>query len=115
MSSLRVVATANPQFIVDMDAARAELDECVRLDSYALPRTIESTSEEDEVVAALADVDGMLVRVGTVTRSLLERLPRLKIMSLHGVGVHQVDVEAATELGVWVTNVPGGNSQAVVE
>lgn len=115
MSPLRVVATENPQFIVDMDAARAELCGTATLGTYTLPRTIESQADEDEIVATLADVDGMLVRVGTVTSSLIERLPRLKVMALHGVGVDQVDVEAATELGVWVTNVPGGNGQAVVE
>jgi D-3-phosphoglycerate dehydrogenase / 2-oxoglutarate reductase len=115
MPDFRVVATANPLFNVDLDAARAGLDGSAWLDTFELPRAMVSGHEEDAVVAALVNADAMLVRVGTLSRNILERLPRLRIIALHGVGVDQVDVDAATELGIWVTNVPGGNRQAVVE
>jgi D-3-phosphoglycerate dehydrogenase / 2-oxoglutarate reductase len=115
MPEHRVVATANPLFPVDLDAARVGLDGSAWLDTYELPRARVTGTDEDAVVAALVNADGMLVRVGTLSQNILERLPKLKIVALHGVGVDQVDVEAATALGIWVTNVPGGNSQAVVE
>lgn len=115
MPEHRVVATANPLFRVDLDAARDGLDGSAWLDTYELPRARVSGTDEDAAVAALANADGLLVRVGTLSQNILERLPKLKIVALHGVGVDQVDVEAATNLGIWVSNVPGGNSQAVVE
>jgi len=115
MPEHRVVATANPLFPVDLDAARTGLDGSAWLDTYELPRARVTGTDEDAVIAALVNADGLLVRVGTLSSNILERLPKLKIVALHGVGVDQVDVEAATALGIWVTNVPGGNSQAVVE
>jgi D-3-phosphoglycerate dehydrogenase / 2-oxoglutarate reductase len=115
MPELRVVATASDLFPVDLDAARAALEGCASLDTFELPRANVSGADEDTVVQALASTDGMLVRIGTLSGNILERLPRLKVIALHGVGVDQVDVETATQLGIWVTNVPGGNRQAVVE
>lgn len=115
MHSFRVVATANQLFNIDLDAARNGLDGCALLDTFDLPRARVSGPEEDTVVAALLNADGLLIRVGTLSRNILERLPALKVIALHGVGVDQVDVQAATQLGIRVTNVPGGNSQAVVE
>jgi D-3-phosphoglycerate dehydrogenase / 2-oxoglutarate reductase len=115
MPEHRVVATANPLFRVDLDAARVGLDGSAWLDTYELPRERVTGADEDAVVAALVNADGLLVRVGTLSQNILERLPKLRVVALHGVGVDQVDVEAATGLGIWVSNVPGGNSQAVVE
>jgi len=59
--------------------------------------------------------DAFLVRSGTIGRRLLRASRNLSVISLHGAGVDQVDVEAARELGVTVTNVPGGNSASVAE
>ncbi|MBP2266383.1 phosphoglycerate dehydrogenase-like enzyme [Pseudarthrobacter sp. PvP004] len=44
-----------------------------------------------------------------ITRSVLEALPDLKVIARPGVGVDSIDMAAATELGVQVTNVPDGN------
>jgi D-3-phosphoglycerate dehydrogenase / 2-oxoglutarate reductase len=115
MSDFRVVATASDLFPVDLEAAQVGLAGCARLGTFELPRASVTGADEDAVVAALASADGMLVRIGTLSSNILQRLPQLKVVALHGVGVDQVDVSAATELGIWVTNVPGGNRQAVVE
>jgi D-3-phosphoglycerate dehydrogenase len=45
----------------------------------------------------------------------MEAAPRLKVVGRHGVGLDNVDVEAATELGVWVVNTPEANSESVAE
>lgn len=115
MQERRVVATASEQFPVDLRAAREGLDGCASLGTFALPRARVADADEDAVVEALSGAQGMLVRIGTLSRNILERLPNLQVVALHGVGVDQVEVAAATELGIWVTNVPGGNRQAVVE
>jgi phosphoglycerate dehydrogenase-like enzyme len=55
------------------------------------------------------------LRSGYVTRALLERLPDLRVIGVHGTGVDPVDVTACTERGVVVTNTPGANADAVTE
>ncbi len=64
----------------------------------------------------IADADGLIVRSATkVTRDLLEKAQRLKVVGRAGTGVDNIDVEAATHRGVLVMNTPGGNSVSVAE
>jgi len=71
---------------------------------------------EDDLAELLADADGALVGVMPLTsRSVLERCPKLKVVSRFGVGVDSIDLEAATELGVLVCNVPGSNTSEVAD
>lgn len=60
----------------------------------------------DELADNHHDADALMVLAFPVTRELLERLPRLKVVSRYGVGVDTVDVSAATSLGIAVTYVP---------
>ena len=63
----------------------------------------------------IGDADVMLVRIVEVTRVLLEACPKLKLVSKHGVGVDNIDMDAAKECGIAVTITPGANSTAVAE
>src|SRR6202034_4926742 len=64
----------------------------------------------------IADADGLVVRSATkVTRDLLEKALKLRVIGRAGVGVDNVDMEAATRRGVLVMNTPGGNSISVAE
>jgi D-3-phosphoglycerate dehydrogenase / 2-oxoglutarate reductase len=66
--------------------------------------------------AELADADALVVRSATkVTAALLEKAARLKVIGRAGVGVDNVDVEAATRRGILVMNTPGGNAVSVAE
>ena len=49
------------------------------------------------------------------SRRVLENCPKLKVVSRFGVGVDSIDLEAATELGVLVCNVPGSNTTEVAD
>jgi D-3-phosphoglycerate dehydrogenase len=63
-------------------------------------------------------VDAIISRKGKITRDQMERSAgRLKIIARTGVGVDpsRVDLEAARELKIWVTNQPGSNSVSVAE
>jgi D-3-phosphoglycerate dehydrogenase len=65
-----------------------------------------------------ARVDGIISRKGKITREQMEKSAgRLKIIARTGVGVDpsRVDLEAAKELKVWVTNQPGSNAVSVAE
>lgn len=110
-----VIATASPLYRVDVSAASATLHDLARVSEFQLPREAISGPDADRVISELHTADGLLVRIGTLSRDLIERLPNLKVVALHGVGVDQVDVRAATVHGIWVTNVPGGNTPGVVE
>ncbi|NMD21759.1 MAG: phosphoglycerate dehydrogenase, partial [Verrucomicrobia bacterium] len=58
----------------------------------------------------------LVVRSETkVTQAVLEAAPRLKVVGRAGVGVDNVDVEAATQRGVVVMNTPGGNTISTAE
>ena len=64
----------------------------------------------------LADCDALLVRSAVkVTKDILARAPKLRIVGRAGVGVDNVDLPAATEAGVLVMNTPGGNAVSVAE
>jgi D-3-phosphoglycerate dehydrogenase / 2-oxoglutarate reductase len=115
MTVLQVIATSDPLYRVDVAAMRETLEDAVKVGEFSLPRARLCGAELDRVVAALEPADGLLVRIGTLSREIIERLPNLKVVALHGVGVDQVDVAAATEHGIYVTNVPGGNTPGVVE
>lgn len=115
MTRHHVIATSNPLYRVDVETMHAVLGETATVSEFSLPRALRDEAELEQVVAALEGADGLLVRIGTLSRAIIERLPRLKVVALHGVGVDQVDVAAATEHGVYVTNVPGGNAPGVVE
>jgi D-3-phosphoglycerate dehydrogenase len=61
---------------------------------------------QEEIVSRCHDADGLIIQYAPLTRWVLERLPRCKVVSRYGVGVDTIDVEAATELGIIVANVP---------
>ncbi len=61
---------------------------------------------EAEYLRECAEADALLVQYGGVTRRVIEGLPRLRVVVRYGVGVDGVDLEAATERGIPVANVP---------
>lgn len=71
--------------------------------------------KEDQLVDLIKGIDAIIVGEDDVTRKVIEHADRLKIISKNGVGVNQIDVAAATEKGIFVTNTPGANSNAVAD
>src|ERR1039458_3014711 len=71
---------------------------------------------EAELLPVVKDVVAMVVRSETkVTSKVIEAAPLLRVVGRAGVGVDNVDVEAATEHGVVVMNTPAGNTIATAE
>lgn len=80
--------------------------------------TVEFDTELDPVALAekIAGFDALLVRSKTqVTRELIEKADKLKIIGRAGVGVDNIDLEAATENGIIVVNAPDGNTNSAAE
>lgn len=72
--------------------------------------------ENEEVVAELiGDAEAVIVGVDRVGRKVLERCPNLRVVAKHGVGVDNIDLEAAKERGVVVANAPGTNTESVAD
>jgi D-3-phosphoglycerate dehydrogenase / 2-oxoglutarate reductase len=66
--------------------------------------------------AALADADALVVRSAVqADDALMEHAPKLRVIGRAGVGVDNIDAEAATRRGVVVMNTPGANAVAVAE
>ncbi|MDQ0867483.1 C-terminal binding protein [Arthrobacter globiformis] len=68
---------------------------------------------EEEVIAAAADADALVVQYAPITAKVLGALPRLKAIGRYGVGVDTVDVPAATSRNVAVCNVPDYGTEDV--
>ena len=70
----------------------------------------------DELIKIVADYDGMIVRSGIkVTKEVIAAAKRLKVIGRAGVGVDNIDLEAAKEKGIAVMNTPLGNVNAAAE
>ncbi len=71
---------------------------------------------EDVLRKEIVDVDALIVRSQTkVTRAAIESATRLKVIGRAGVGVDNVDVDAATQRGIIVMNTPSGNTISTAE
>jgi D-3-phosphoglycerate dehydrogenase len=75
-----------------------------------------SKMTEDELIEVVGAYDGLIVRSATqVTARVIEKASKLKVVGRAGVGVDNIDVDAATAKGVLVVNAPGGNTIAAAE
>ena len=71
---------------------------------------------EDELAAIIGDYDGLIIRSATqVTPKVLENSGKLKGVARAGVGVDNINIDAATRRGVLVMNTPGGNTLSAAE
>lgn len=69
----------------------------------------------EELKPLVGDIDGVVAGVDTWDEDVFRLAPRLKAIARFGVGVDNIDLAKAREYGVTVTNVPGGNANAVAE
>ena len=107
--------TSTSDFPVAMAPVKRAMAGVAPVRAVALP--FRPLTEEEEVLFAekLNGAEGILLRPGYITASLLDLLPDLRVVAVHGAGVDQVDVAACTQRGVLVTNTPGANANAVAE
>lgn len=69
----------------------------------------------DDLADVLPTVDAWIAGTGPITTAHLDLAPRLVVIARYGVGVEAVDVAAATERGIVVSNTPGANAEAVAD
>ncbi|RPJ37073.1 MAG: hydroxyacid dehydrogenase [Deltaproteobacteria bacterium] len=71
--------------------------------------------KEEELIPLLKDVDGIVAGLDEYSRKAILSTNKLKVISRYGVGVDNIDLEAAKERGVLVANTPEVNTQAVAD
>lgn len=76
---------------------------------------LERYENQQDLIAAVADVEGLIVRSDKVTAEVIAAAPKLKVVVRAGAGYDNVDLEAATARGIVVMNTPGQNANAVAE
>ena len=67
------------------------------------------------LVEFLRDVDGAIIGLEQITKSVLSKLPRLKVISKYGVGTNNLDIKAINQKNIRLSLSPGSNSQSVAE
>jgi D-3-phosphoglycerate dehydrogenase / 2-oxoglutarate reductase len=73
-------------------------------------------ADRAKLLPALADADAVIIRSATtIDAEALEHAPRLRVVARAGVGLDNVDVEAATRAGVMVVNAPTSNIVSAAE
>ena len=105
-----LVATQKPFAAVAVNGIREILEaaghEVVLFEKYAA---------QEDLVAAVADADAMIIRSDKVTPEVIAAAPKLRIVVRAGAGFDNVDLAAASARGIVVMNTPGQNSNAVAE
>ena len=70
---------------------------------------------EERLIELLQNVDGAIIGVVPMTEHVLKHAPNLKVVSMHGVGVDHINLTAATQKGVVISNCLGANDQSVAD
>jgi len=70
---------------------------------------------EDELIPLLDGCDGFIAGLDSITKKVMDNAGSLKVISRYGIGVDNVDLEAARARNIVVCNTPGANSQAVAD
>jgi D-3-phosphoglycerate dehydrogenase len=76
------------------------------LEAYGAQVIAAISPDMPEAEANYADCDALMVSIQPVTAELMDRMPKCKIICRVGTGLDAIDIPAATERGIWVTNVP---------
>ncbi|HJB44404.1 MAG TPA: 3-phosphoglycerate dehydrogenase [Candidatus Coprenecus merdipullorum] len=105
-----LVATEKPFSKVAVDQIR----EIVEKGGHELA-TLEKYTDAQQLYAAVADADALIVRSDKVTKEVIAAAPKLKIVVRAGAGYDNLDLAACTERGIVAMNTPGQNSNAVAE
>lgn len=105
-----LVATEKPFAAVAVNGIRQVVEDA----GYELA-LLEKYASKQELLDAVADADGIIIRSDIVDNEVLDAAKNLKIVVRAGAGYDNVDLASATAHGVCVQNTPGQNSNAVAE
>jgi len=87
----------------DHGSIREEKEE---FDRIGVELTLVQLRKEEDLIRMCRDADGLINQYALLTRKVLEKFPKCKVIARYGVGVDSIDLNAATDLGIIVANVP---------
>lgn len=105
-----LVATEKPFAAVAVDGIRKVIEDA----GYELV-LLEKYTDKKDLLNAVADAEGLIIRSDKVDAEVLEAGKKLKVVVRAGAGYDNVDLESASAHNVCVENTPGQNSNAVAE
>lgn len=109
----KILITASPVYRQAVERLASRLEE-IGFETHYLGRPDERL-DVGEMLDLLREVEIYVVGNAQVPRRVIEGSPALALIAKYGVGVDNIDLAAATERGVLVTNAPGGNAVSVAE
>ena len=110
------MATGEPKFRVLLADEIAAEGVAILESADGLEVDDRSGIDEETLRSVIGEYEALIVRSRTqVTREVLERAHKLKVIGRAGVGVDNIDLDVATRRGVVVLNAPGGNTVSAAE
>jgi len=88
------------------------------LNEYIHPKAVGLLAQNAEIINSfdqVEEIDGIVLRGEKITREIMQKATKLKVIGKHGVGYETIDVAAAKELGITIVYTPGANANAVAE
>ena len=86
-----------------------------RIAALSFPTVIVDETDKDAFRREMCDAEILLHVLEPVTAAVIDAAPRLRLIQKIGIGVNTIDLDAARRRGIAVCNMPGTNTQAVVE
>lgn len=106
------VLVTQPDFLAVCASAAARLEAAgASIHATTLHRPYSRT----ELLALVPTVDAVIAATDEWSADIMAAAPHLEIIARFGVGLDNVDLAAATERGIWVTNTPGANASGAAE
>ena len=97
---------------IERDIIKEEREELTKVNAELV---LAECTTEDETIEATKDADAVITMFGQMTRRVMEASPKLKVIVRYGVGYDTVDVDAATDNGILVVNLPDFCLQEVAD
>lgn len=95
----------NKIVITDCDHPSVDIEKTV-FQTINAEVTLENCRTEEDVIAVASDSDGIINQYAPITKKVIQALSKCKVISRYGVGVDNIDIEAATDKNIVVANVP---------
>jgi D-3-phosphoglycerate dehydrogenase / 2-oxoglutarate reductase len=96
-------------------ADKMPMDLLIQAGIEVVPNPYSRRLTEEEIIVHLNEIDGLIAGLEPLNRKVLQSAPRLKAIARVGIGMDNLDQEAADELNIRVSNTPDGPTNAVAE
>ena len=111
MNLLDTVAVASRSFSKNQDLVNALEDKY----SKVIFNETGATLQDQDLINFLSTADKAIIGIEKISAEVLQKLPKLKVISKYGVGINNLDIEAFKSKGIKLGFTPGVNKQSVAE